>query len=115
TPGIAKGLEVSVKPGDPHPHTVLVDPGLALDGLRREIILVDQIEVPVTGLPSNQGDPVFGNYLVIEYQEEAVAVVLDGCSVRLSAACRATEDKSWGAPSRILAQPKLSIQNEWPK
>ena len=113
TPGIAKGLEVSIKPTDP--HTVLVDLGLALDGSRREIILVEQVEVPVTGLPSNQGDPVFGNYLVIEYHEEQVATVRDGCAVRLAAACRATEDKSWGDPSRILAQPKLSIQNNWPK
>ena len=113
TPGIAAGLEVSVKPGDP--HTVVVDPGLALDALGREIILVDQVEFAVTGLPSISGVPVIGNYLVIEYTEEAVATVRDGCAVRLAVTCRATEDLAWGDPSRILAQPKLSWQNQWPK
>lgn len=113
TPGIAAGLEVTVKPGDP--HTVLVDPGLALDALGREIILVDQVEFPVTGLPTISGAPVVGNYLVIEYTEKAVATVQDGCAVRLAVTCQAIEDLAWGAPSRILAEPKLTWQNQWPK
>jgi hypothetical protein len=113
TPGIAKGLEVSVKPGDP--HTILVDPGLALDALGREIILVEQTEVAVTGLASNPGDPVIGNYLVIEYVETKEATVQDGCAVQLAVTCRATEDLAWGDPSRIVAQPKLSWTNQWPK
>jgi hypothetical protein len=113
TPGIAVGLEVSVKTGDA--HTVLVDPGLALDALGREIILVDQVSLAVTGLATNPGDPVVGNYLVIEYAEEAVSTIVDGCPVRLTVPFPASEDITWGAPSRILAQPKLGWQNQWPK
>src|SRR4029434_97207 len=71
TPGIAAGLQVLVKSGDP--HTVIVQPGLALDALGREIIVVEPREVAVAGKPSKPNEPVVGNYLVIEYAELPVA------------------------------------------
>lgn len=113
TPGIGAGLEVDVKSGDK--HTVVVSPGLALDSLGREIIVVEPREILVGGKPSKPGDPVTGNYLIIEYAEELVAKVEDGCAVQLGTVCRAREDLVWGAPSRILAEPKLSWQHQWPK
>jgi hypothetical protein len=114
TSGIAEGLEVEVKPGDA--HKVIVSPGLALDSLGREIILVEPVDFAVTGFVTEKpGDPVIGNYLIIQYIEEAVAELRDSCAVRLPAAYKASEDLKWGAPSRILARGDLSWENKYPK
>lgn len=120
TPGIAVGLDVSLFQPDPKlppdPHKLVVSVGLALDSLGREIILVEPSgPVPVGGKPSEPKEPVIGNYLVIEYSEEATAYAGDGCAVRLGATCRASEDLAWGAPSRIRAEPHIYIQHAWPK
>jgi hypothetical protein len=89
---------------------------VALDSLGREIILVEpSAPIPVAGRPTQPTDPVTGNYLVIEYAEEATAFAGDGCAVRLGVTCRATEDLAWGAPSRIRAEPRIYIQHQWPK
>src|ERR1044071_5344931 len=56
--GIAKGLEVEVKPGDS--HRVIVSPGLALDAQGREIILLEEAEVQVVGSPSAVEGIVYG-------------------------------------------------------
>jgi hypothetical protein len=114
TPGIAAGLEVEKVLPEPS-HFVRVLPGLALDSLGREIILVEPVEVPVSGKPTEPTEPVTGNYLVIEYAEESIAFAGDGCAVQLGVTCKATEDLAWGAPSRIRAEPNLYIQHQWPK
>lgn len=114
TPGIAAGLEVEKVQPEPS-HAVVVFPGVALDSLGREIILVEPREVPVAGKPTEPKEPVTGNYLVIEYAEEAIAFAGDGCAVRLGVTCKATEDVAWGSPSRIRAEPHIYIQHEWPK
>jgi hypothetical protein len=114
TPGIAAGL--AVEEGLPKPsHTVQVLPGVALDSLGREIILVEPREVPVAGKPTEATDPVTGNYLIIEYAEVATAFAGDGCAVQLGVTFKATEDLAWGAPSRIRAEPHIYIQHQWPK
>lgn len=114
TSGIAAGL--AVEEGLPKPsHTVQVLPGVALDSLGREIILVEPRDVPVVGKPTEPKEPVTGNYLIIEYAEEATAFAGDGCAVQLGVTCQATEDLAWGAPSRIRGEPRIYIQHQWPK
>jgi hypothetical protein len=110
TPGIAGGLEVQVSPTSP--RKVVVSAGVALDPLGREVILVEDTEVEVVGVPSTEADWVFGNYLAIEYAEETVGAVQDGCSVGQgrSGSC----DLAWGGPTRIRATPVLSFQSTWP-
>ena len=108
TPGIAAGLDVTVKEGDP--HTVIVHPGLALDPEGREIIVVEEVEAPVTGRASEVGAPVLGNYLVLKYAEEKGAPLEESCSNGTGNGVMA-----WGGPSRIRLEPELWVQNEWPK
>ena len=108
TCGIAEGLDVKVKEGDP--HTVVVYPGLALDPEGREIIIVEEQEVLVAGRPSVPGAPVLGNYLVIEYGEEKVASLEEVCSNGSG-----NGSLTWDGPSRIRLEPKLWVQNKWPK
>jgi len=107
TPGIAGGLEVQVSPISP--RRVVVSAGVAIDALGREVILVEDTEVEVVGVPSTEEDWVFGNYLTIEYAEETVAAVQDGCSVRTEKC-----DLAWGGPTRIRATPALAFQSGWP-
>jgi hypothetical protein len=98
-PGIAKGLEVT--PSATNKHAVVVSPGLAIDILGRELIVAADLEVPVSGIPSTSPGVVYGNYLVIEFQEERGAPTGIEC----------TGDT---APSRIRSTPTLSMQNAWP-
>lgn len=107
TPGIADGLEVRVAPSSP--RKVVVSPGLAIDALGREVILLEETEVDVVGVPSTEEDWVFGNYLTIAYAEEPVASVQDGCSVKTG-----TGDLAWGGPTRIRATPLFAFQGAWP-
>ncbi len=107
TPGIAGGLEVKVSLSSP--RKVSVSAGVAIDALGREVILVEDTEVEVVGVPSTEADWVFGNYLTIEYAEETVSAVQDGCTVK-SEKC----DLAWGGPTRIRATPRLSFQSAWP-
>lgn len=107
TPGIADGLEVRVSPSSA--RTVIVSPGLAIDASGREVILIEETEVNVVGVPSTEDDWVFGNYLTIAYAEETVASVQDGCSVRTDRC-----DLSWGGPTLIRATPVLAFQGAWP-
>ena len=107
TPGIAGGLEVQLSTTSP--RKVIVGAGVAIDTLGREVILVEATEVEVVGVPSTEADWVFGNYLTIEYAEETVAVVQDGCTTRAEKC-----DLAWGGPTRIRATPTLSFQSAWP-
>jgi hypothetical protein len=68
TAGIARGLEVRLVPGMP---MVTVSPGLALDHEGREIILLDEEPLEVISFSGKDGTRVEGNYLVIEYGEDA--------------------------------------------
>ena len=106
-PGIADGLEVRVSPASA--RKVIVSPGLAIDALGREVILVEETEVDVVGVPSTEEDWVFGNYLTIEYAEEPVASIQDGCSVKTDKG-----DLAWGGPTLIRATPVLAFQGAWP-
>jgi hypothetical protein len=114
TRGIAKGLEVVVKEGDS--HRVVVSPGLALDAEGREIILLEAVEVQVVGSPSSVEGVVYGNYLVIEYGEDKVAQVVDGCAIHAKSKCncKGIKETAWGGPSRIRSEPRLSFQDTWP-
>jgi hypothetical protein len=72
--GIAEGLEVRAEPDrkdDKGRLVILVSPGLALDSDGREMILVEEAEVPIMGNPTVAGQPVEGNYLYIQYHEKS--------------------------------------------
>lgn len=79
SPGIGEGLEVTKDKNDP--HAVIVSPGLALDALGREIILLEPRKIMACGTPRRPDGVTFGNYLVIAYREEKVAPQSDGCRV----------------------------------
>ena len=78
--GIGAGLEVTADPVDK--HAVIVSPGLALDWLGRETILLNERKIMVCGTPRRADGVTFGNYLVIAYREEKVAPQSDGCRVQ---------------------------------
>lgn len=80
SPGIGAGLEVTPDPVDT--HAVIVSPGLALDWLGRETILLNERKVMACGTPTRADGVTFGNYLVIAYREEKVAPQSDGCRVQ---------------------------------
>jgi hypothetical protein len=109
--GIVKGCEVFKHPSST--HKVLVQPGLVFDFWGREIIVLEPMEVPVTGAPSTTPGVVFGNYLVISYGEERMLPVVDGCAVN-AAAKPCSGDLAWGAPSRIRSLPRLEFVDTWP-
>jgi hypothetical protein len=110
--GIAAGLEVTVKVGDA--HTLIVSAGLALDYLGREIILTEDAEVKVVGIPSQIEGVVFGNFLTIRYAEMVVESVEDGCKVPANGNHKTGVRLGWGGPTRVLAEPVLEWQNSWP-
>lgn len=110
TSGIAAGLEVTVKEGDA--HRVVVSPGMALDSAGREIILLTAEELQVVGAPSPDEGVVFGNYLVIQYAEEKVAPLSDGCATPVKD--KKGQKLSWGGPSRIRSEPLIHFQDAWP-
>ena len=109
--GIVQGLEVTKHPTDL--HKVRVAPGVALDFLGREIILLEATDVQVSGLPSTQPGVIFGNFLVIAYAEQRAQPVSDGCTA-MSAAGGCGGNLAWGAPTRIRAAPKLEMADTWP-
>jgi hypothetical protein len=109
--GIVQGLEVNKHPSDP--HKVRVAPGVALDFMGREIILLDPSDVQVAGTPSPSPGVIFGNFLVIAYAEQRVQPVNEGC-VASSAAGGCGGNLVWGAPTRIRAAPKLEMVDTWP-
>jgi hypothetical protein len=104
--GIASGLEIK---GSLTAPIVTVSPGLALDSEGREIILLDQTDVEVCSYSGTDLSTVVGNYLVIEYGEEAIAYEPGSCAVRQpmprTTQCRTN---GGGGPSRVQANPKFS-------
>ncbi len=108
--GIVQGLEVTKHPTDL--HKVVVAPGVALDSMGREIILLDPADVQVSGTPSSTPGVIFGNFLVIAYAEQRAQPVTDGCAANLVGSCGG--NIAWGAPTRIRAVPQLEMLDTWP-
>ncbi len=107
--GIVQGLEVTRHPTDK--HRVIVAPGVALDFLGREIILLDATEVIAAGTLTTNPAAIFGNYLVISYAEQRLLPVGDGCTVGGNA-CGG--NLAWGGATRIVAQPALQFTDTFP-
>jgi len=105
TAGIAMGLEVYAVPGRP---VVKVQPGLAIDTLGREIILLEAQDVPVMHDAADQG--MKGSYLVIRYHEELLAQQ-DACCSPVGAD---GDRRALGGPSRVLAEPVLECVPDLP-
>jgi len=119
TTGIAQGLEVTADSGNP--LNVIVSPGLALDSQGQEIILLDQVSIPVIGTPSTSPGVVDGNYLTIHYGEQVTEDEQDGCVVQVgkkkSCGCGGgakTSNLAWGGPAYIEAVPILGFTNVLP-
>ena len=106
TSGIAMGLEVYAVAGAPR---VRVNPGLALDPMGREIILLEAREVPVMH-DIGQGGGMDGPYLVIRYDETLLAQQ-DACCVPGAAS---DNKAAQGGPSRVLADPVLECVPDLP-
>jgi hypothetical protein len=110
--GIVTGLEVTKHPTDP--HKVTVAPGVALDFMGREIILLEATDVQVAGTPNATPGVIFGNFLVIAYAEQRVQPVSDGCTASPAGGGCGGGNLAWGAPTRVRAVPKLEMVDTWP-
>jgi hypothetical protein len=109
--GIAHGLEVSYEPGRKDVYgrpVILVAPGLALDNEGREMIVVQQTEVPIHGRPNPPGQPVSGNYVYIQYNEEKHSEESDSLTTRSGGKL------AFGGPSRVLAEPIIGWSQDFP-
>jgi hypothetical protein len=105
--GIAEGLSVyAIK----DQARVRVTPGLAIDHLGREIILLEEHIVDVVGTHHDRGGRCDGPYLTIRYQEEIVGKQDLSCAVGGNASDRTT----WGAPGRVLSGAILELNAELP-
>jgi len=101
---------------------IVVSPGLALDMDGREIILVEEREVPIMGKPDKAGKGVEGNYLYIQYYEETRAEESENCTPRSSPGSstgrgngrKGKEKLAWGGPSRVRATPVLGWSTDFP-
>ncbi|MEJ1961444.1 MAG: hypothetical protein WDO56_07830 [Gammaproteobacteria bacterium] len=105
--GIASGLSVYAIKDQPR---VRVTPGLAIDQLGREIILLDEQIVDVVGTQHDRNGSCDGPYLTIRYQEDVIAKEDLCCSVGGSAGNRS----AWGGPARILTGAVLELNAELP-
>lgn len=103
--GIARGLEVRAVPEVP---SVVVSSGLALDNEGREIILLGEETVEVCSFSGTDESTVVGNYLVIEYAEEAIAYEKGGCAARTEGKGASKSTAPMGGPSRIRSTVKFS-------
>jgi len=107
TPGIASGLEVYKIEGVPK---VKILPGLAIDHLGREIILLEEKDVDVVDHSGGGNGVCQGPYLTIRYQEDVIAQQDVSCRVGGASANKA----AWGGPARILAKPVLELNADPP-
>lgn len=107
TAGIAMGLEIYPVAGAPK---VRVNPGLAIDPLGREIILLDAREIPVMH-DIGQGAQLAGSYVVIRYSEELIAQQDANCSP----ASNCGDKAATGGPSRVLADPVIECVPDLPQ
>ncbi|MEO8018369.1 MAG: hypothetical protein ABI769_11175 [Pseudomonadota bacterium] len=100
--GIAEGLAVYAIKGQPK---VRVTPGLAIDHLGREIILLEEAVIDVV-----DGYHGGGPYLTIRYREEVLGKSEESC--RTNGHC--ADRPAWGGPERILAEPVLELSTGLP-
>jgi len=120
TTGIAQGLEVAADPAQP--MNVIVSPGMALDSEGRELILLDQVSIPVVGSSSAMPGIVSGNYLTIQYNEQTTEEEQDGCAIHTGKkGCKCgcgggngTSKLAWGGPAIVRAQPILGFTDYLP-
>jgi hypothetical protein len=106
TSGIADGLIVKKVPLFP---MVRIGPGLALDSMGREIILIDEHEETVPGAHDDKNLPL-ALYLTIRYGEEVLARQ-DACCTPVNG----SQNKvAWGGPSRVLAEPVFEWSRDLP-
>src|SRR5262245_29163462 len=105
--GIAEGLSVYAIKDQPR---VRVTPGLAIDHLGREIILLEEQTLDVVGTHHDRDGRCDGPYLTIRYQEEVIGKQDLACNVGGHPSDRA----AWGAPGRILAGAVLELNNDLP-
>lgn len=125
TTGIASGLAVDPDPANP--MQVIVRPGMALDSEGREVILPDEVSIPVVGKPSSQAGVVDGNYLTIQYNEQVTEERQGGCAVHTAKknGCGCGNGKSnskangksnlaWNGPAFLRAQPILGFTDYLP-
>jgi hypothetical protein len=107
TVGIASGLGVRKVAKAPR---VRISPGLALDAMGREIILLEEREETVPGAHDDANKPI-GLYLTIRYREDVVG--------RQEGACRPSNgsgDKvSWDGPTRVVAEPVFEWSRDVPR
>lgn len=98
TSGIAEGLEVTPKEGDP--HKVVVSPGLALDNEGRAIILIESEEKSVDAIPAGAKENG-GAFLIIRYNEESDSAHQDAYGK--AGSCY----PSWPGPERVQEIPEI--------
>jgi hypothetical protein len=115
TTGIASGLDVRAEKGT---RTVIVSPGLALDGEGREILLLEEARLAVPGKPHKkvQGSDamVDGLYLTIRYNEEPIHEERNGCVPQSERSKQSGNRPAWGGPARLQAKPQFSWRDSLP-
>lgn len=99
--GIAEGLAVYAIKDQPR---VRVTPGLAIDHLGREIILLEEAVIDVV-----DGFHGGGPYLTIRYREEVSGTGEASCNSNGHG-----ERPAWSGPARILAEPVLELSTGVP-
>jgi hypothetical protein len=104
--GIADGLVVNKVPGVPK---VRIGPGLALDEMGREIILIDEHEETVAGAHDDKNLPL-ALYLTIRYGEELLARQDEYCTP----ASASLNKIASGGPSRVVAEPVFEWNRDLP-
>lgn len=110
--GIAHGLEVRMEKDKS--QQVVISPGMALDNEGREIILLEEIRLPVVGRKSQKDGEVVGNYLTIQYREETRQEEGGTCNIRSKGYKKAGDKPAWGGPTRIRATPILGWSDVFP-
>lgn len=115
TTGIASGLDVREEKGT---RTVIVSPGLALDGEGREILLLEESRLTVPGKPHKkpQGSDavVEGLYLTIRYNEESIHEERNGCVPQSEGSKQNGNRPAWGGPARVQAKPQFNWRDLLP-
>jgi hypothetical protein len=105
--GIASGLNVYAIKDQPR---VRVTPGLAIDHLGREIILLEEQIVDVVGGHHAGNGKCRGPYLTIRYQEDVVAEQDGSCLIGGHPSNRS----AWSGPARILSNIALELNPALP-
>jgi hypothetical protein len=115
TTGIASGLDVREEKGT---RTVIVGPGLALDGEGREILLLEEARLTVPGKPHKKARgsdaKVDGLYLTIRYSEESIHEERNGCVPQSERSKHNGSRPAWAGPARVVAKPQFNWRDLLP-